>query len=114
LSGRGLCDEFITRPEESYRLWCVVAYDLENLVNEEAMTRVGSHRHRKKPLVLSGLVFKRTDGVRHDTTSVQFGYTKYCLCMDCTYDHTGCPFHRLPAHRSCHQTTQLMQAVYAT
>ena len=29
LSGRGLCDELITRPEESYRLWCVVVYDLE-------------------------------------------------------------------------------------
>ena len=28
LSGRGLCDEVITRPEESYRLWCVVC-DLE-------------------------------------------------------------------------------------
>ena len=24
LSGRVLCDELITRPEESYRLWCVV------------------------------------------------------------------------------------------
>jgi hypothetical protein len=24
LSGRGLCDELITRPEKSYRLWCVV------------------------------------------------------------------------------------------
>jgi len=23
LSGRGLCDWLITRPEESYRLWCV-------------------------------------------------------------------------------------------
>jgi hypothetical protein len=23
LSGKGLCDELITRPEESYRLWCV-------------------------------------------------------------------------------------------
>jgi len=30
LSGRGLCDELITRPEESYRLWCVVVVcDLE-------------------------------------------------------------------------------------
>jgi len=29
LSGRGLCDELITRPEESYRLCCVVVYDLE-------------------------------------------------------------------------------------
>ena len=29
LSSRGLCDELITRPEESYRLWCVVVCDLE-------------------------------------------------------------------------------------
>ena len=29
LSGRGLCDEVITRPEESYRVWCVVVCDLE-------------------------------------------------------------------------------------
>ena len=29
LSGRGLCDGLITRPEESYRMWCVVLCDLE-------------------------------------------------------------------------------------
>jgi hypothetical protein len=29
LSGRGLCDELITRPEESYRLCCVVVCDPE-------------------------------------------------------------------------------------
>ena len=29
LSGRGLCDELITRPEKSYRLCCVVVCDLE-------------------------------------------------------------------------------------
>jgi hypothetical protein len=29
LSGRGLCEELITLPEESYRLWCVVVCDLE-------------------------------------------------------------------------------------
>ena len=29
LSGRALCDELITRPEESYRLWCVVVCNLE-------------------------------------------------------------------------------------
>jgi hypothetical protein len=28
LPGRGLCDDLATRPEESYRLWCVV-FDLE-------------------------------------------------------------------------------------
>jgi len=29
LSGTDLCDELITRPEKSYRLWCVVVCDLE-------------------------------------------------------------------------------------
>jgi len=29
LSGRGLCDELFTRPEESYRLCCVVVCDFE-------------------------------------------------------------------------------------
>ena len=29
LSGTGLCDELITRPEGSYRLCCVVVCDLE-------------------------------------------------------------------------------------
>jgi hypothetical protein len=53
LSGRGLRDELIIRPEESYRLLCVVVCDLEkNLKNEEAMTRVGSQRQIKKKLSL--------------------------------------------------------------
>ena len=30
LPGRGLCDELITLPEESYRLWCVVVCDLRS------------------------------------------------------------------------------------
>jgi len=29
LSGRGLCDGLIIRPEKSYRLWCVVVCNLE-------------------------------------------------------------------------------------
>jgi len=37
-TGRGLCDELITRPEESYRLWCV------DLVNEGAMAHWGLSR----------------------------------------------------------------------
>jgi len=47
LSGRGLCDELITHPEESYRLWCIMC-DLENLKNEEAMTFIGLQHHSKK------------------------------------------------------------------
>jgi hypothetical protein len=29
LSGRGLCNELITCPEESYWLCCIIVYDLE-------------------------------------------------------------------------------------
>jgi hypothetical protein len=29
LSVRGLCNELITRPEDSYRLWCLDGCDLE-------------------------------------------------------------------------------------
>jgi hypothetical protein len=41
LLGRGLCDELITRPEESYRLWRVVMCDQESSWNEEAIARAG-------------------------------------------------------------------------
>jgi len=37
LSGRDLCDELITCPEESYRLWCVLCFWSINLVNERAL-----------------------------------------------------------------------------
>jgi len=40
LSGRGLCDELISRPEESYRLWCVVVCDIET-------SKLGGHGPRR-------------------------------------------------------------------
>jgi len=48
-----LSDELITRPEESYRLWCVVVRDLENFVNEEARAHWGLLRQKKKKKDLS-------------------------------------------------------------
>jgi len=47
LSDRGLCDELATRPEESYRLSCVVVFDLENFMNEEAMAQWGLSRQKQ-------------------------------------------------------------------
>ena len=44
LSGRGLCDELITRPEKSYWLWCVVWF--RNLVNEEVLAHWGCYAKR--------------------------------------------------------------------
>jgi len=32
LWGIGLCDELITRPKESYRMWCVVVCDQETSI----------------------------------------------------------------------------------
>jgi hypothetical protein len=41
LSGSGLGDEPITRPEDSYRLWRVVVCDQETSWNEEAIAALG-------------------------------------------------------------------------
>ena len=75
LSGRGLCDELITRPEESYRLWCVVVCDRENLKNEEAMTRVGSQRHSKKIYMYMFCAFV---GIVNGLYKMHGRYTKIC------------------------------------
>ena len=45
LSVGGLCDELLTRPEESYRLLRVVVLSSINLKNEEAIARVGPQSH---------------------------------------------------------------------
>jgi hypothetical protein len=39
LSGRGLCDGAITRPEESYRMWRFVVCNQETSQNEEPKAR---------------------------------------------------------------------------
>jgi len=48
LSGRGLCDEQIIRPEESYRPWCVVLCDLETSRMRRPWLAVGRNAKAKK------------------------------------------------------------------
>ena len=48
LSGRGLYDELITRPEESYRLCCVVVCDLESSVMRRQWPALGRSATGKK------------------------------------------------------------------
>ena len=48
LSGRSLCDELITRPEESYRLWCVVVCDLETSNMRRPWPALGRSATEKK------------------------------------------------------------------
>jgi len=47
LSGRGLCDRLITRPE-SYRLWCVVVCDLETSWMRRSWPALGRSATGKK------------------------------------------------------------------
>jgi len=48
LSGRGLCNELITRPEESYRLWCVVVCDEETSLMRRSWPALGRSATGKK------------------------------------------------------------------
>jgi len=57
LSGRGLCDELITRPEESYRLWCVVVCDLETSQMRCSWSTEGC-RAKNKQTVDDGSILK--------------------------------------------------------
>jgi hypothetical protein len=45
LSGRGLSDDLINRPEESYRLWCVVVCDLETTRMRTPWSALGPAPH---------------------------------------------------------------------
>jgi hypothetical protein len=73
LSGRGLCDELITRPEQSYRLWRVVVLSI-NLVNEEALAHWGlSHQKQTNKQITFGDAFFVYSVFRPHVTSVRLG-----------------------------------------
>ena len=55
MSGRGLCDGLITRPEGSYRLWCVVVYDLETSRMRRPWSNGGSCAERKQSKLIRRL-----------------------------------------------------------
>ena len=48
LSGSGLCNELITRPEESYRLWCIVVCDLKTSRMRRPWPALGCSTTEKK------------------------------------------------------------------
>jgi hypothetical protein len=50
LSGRGLCDELITRPEKSYQMWRVVVCDLETSRMRRPWPALGRSATGKKNL----------------------------------------------------------------
>ena len=64
LSGRGLCDGLITRPEESYRLWCFLVYNL------------GTSRIRRLKLI-KGCKFRIEDEEEEEETLIIEIFSKY-------------------------------------
>jgi len=76
-SGRGLCDELITRPEESYRLCCVVVCDLETsrigapYVYDISSLRVKGRIHIHTHNVLYVFLFRENKGYSKETVSFQ-------------------------------------------
>ena len=50
LSGSSLCDELITRPGESYRLWCVVVCDLATLLMRRSWPALDRSANSKNEL----------------------------------------------------------------
>ena len=49
---RGLCDELITRPEESYWMWCVAVCDLETSLMKSPWPALGHSATWKKNAVV--------------------------------------------------------------
>jgi hypothetical protein len=70
LSGRGLCDELISRPEESYRLWCVVICNLETSRMRRTWPALGHSATAKRNL-------KYQDARHEQVTNVCPNYITY-------------------------------------
>ena len=69
LSGRGLCDELITRPEESYRMCCVVVCDLET--SKMDAPYICDISHLRVNLNISINLFLNDDVVQHPNTALE-------------------------------------------
>ena len=108
-SGRGLCDELITRPEESYRLWCVWIWSW-TLYNEEALTHCGGGRGAvvpKKKLIWTFVSLLSVATRRLITNNLQycmsmlhnlvlltsFWVLKFLWAFSCRSFPTGCGWH---------------------
>jgi len=72
LSGRCLCDELITRPEESYRLWYVVVCDPETSRMRRPWPALS--RSAPPPPPEKGFLTK-------DVIIVEFWPTCVCVCV---------------------------------
>jgi hypothetical protein len=112
LSGRGLCDGLITRLGESYRLWCVVEFDLETSKMKRlwpalghSATKGGGEIYNISANCLLILLLPKCEGrnkkeERKETDREYFVHPlKYCIFMQISEDrkfpiHLSVPFQR--------------------
>ena len=81
LSGRGLCDELITRPEESYRLWCVVMCDLETSRMRRPWPALGRSATARKKNIYIYVYICIYIYIRHKRTEYH-NYGRGKVCQD--------------------------------
>ena len=77
LSGRGLCDELITRPEESYWLWCVVVCDLETTRMRRPWPALGRSATQKKSVNCNSISLSL-----HTKCAISFNNIRLSLLWD--------------------------------
>jgi len=98
LSGRGLCDELITLPEESYRLWCVVVCDQETTKMRRPLSVLGRSATGNKTKLtriqwlissshLQGLVHRHLYCRTPDRTArmAQLQFERKCLLLELSF-----------------------------
>jgi len=78
---RGLCDKLITRPEESYRLWCVVVCELETSRMRRPWPALGRSTTKKKKKPWSDV----TANHGNPTVTHPFTHTKRIIWARCTW-----------------------------
>jgi hypothetical protein len=82
LSGRGLCVELITCPEESYRVWCVWVWSW-SLDNEEALAQWGAVASWEEKYI--------NNFCRFEKCNVTFGWKfqrptpHFAVCVNCMH-----------------------------
>jgi hypothetical protein len=92
LSGRGLCDELITCPEETCRLWCIIVCDKTSWY-EEAIAHAGLQSQKKKVIIhymnptmwIACLITKQKNCSSHVWVRVQLPHTLFVhvKCLHC-------------------------------
>jgi hypothetical protein len=78
LSGRGFRDGFITRPEESYRLWCVVLCDQETSKTRRLKPATGLWQIQTQWVVTPGRQTNKHTGLMKFVAYMAVSFVTFC------------------------------------